>query len=244
MRFIRGSLDKPPVSFVFGNQGWKCLTSASVIPAGFELMPFPMIRNPGVFGNILQPLAGSTLPTFEQDPLLIGRIADTQFADEAEFRFVIKNGAGKVVTLPDPVDPLRRWPEAKGLATTIAEDIDKGVTAARAFHDRLGDYIFPRTGAVILRGVSTVQRIEVGLKGGKLDRVEETRSEDGDGTVPAASQKYLVPDEFVSDTIRFRAHREMDNVEHAEALGEKGRPFFGGIFELMNLLYAAAPLSV
>ncbi|MCX6631151.1 MAG: hypothetical protein NTW28_26365 [Candidatus Solibacter sp.] len=51
MRFVRGVEDDVTGALAFGNAGWKCLTSASVVKGGFELMPFPSLLEgrPNVF---------------------------------------------------------------------------------------------------------------------------------------------------------------------------------------------------
>lgn len=260
-RFVRGSKDHPPVSLIFGNRGWKCLTSASTIGAGFELLPFPMLRKKGAFKDfdVITPVVSApTDPAFHFE-----KIINTQFADPGPAGRTVRvtttlPGAPDSFSIPDTGD-IFRYRTAQKQKDAITSEIISGRTdgqgrlipghlkAAQSFHDELGDYLFERTGAVVLDGIPTVQKIQFTFNaGGTLTDVIETVSMDGgDGTVPKESQRYLIPTEFVGKGgVRFDPIVRLTGVAHADALSgmaETKDPRFANMFGLIRDLYHAAP---
>ena len=247
MRFIRGSKDTDPfVKFSFGNRGWKCIASASTVLSGFQLLPYPMLepQHRGVFGKVIDTAGAATV--LSTDPCFVPEILDTQFADSASFEVqVVDAGTTSLPdrrSIPDPFD-FFRWKTAKGQLTDIRQDVLTELRAARAFHRDLGDYIFPRTGAVVLTGKRTVERVVLEFDShGLMTKATETLG-DGDGTVPVASQRHLIRGAFAlgHEGSTAQPFVEMHNVEHADALGLKGVAAFPQILTLMNLFYRVAP---
>jgi hypothetical protein len=252
MRFIRGNpKDRLPLPLIFGDQGWKCLTSASVIGAGFELLPFPMLRQKGEF-------RGFDVVTPADPDFHFAKIINTQFsATKVTVKLTTKEAGAPERNEPDVAIPddrpfhSSRYQMARKEKDAITSEIlgagsaARGhLDAARAFHVQLGDYLFDRTGAVVLSGVETVQSISMSFSANQLAKVTVTQSHEGDGTVPVSSQKYLIRDPLTGERgVHFTPVVTRSGVEHVNAL-KKANPedtIFAEIFQLMSRLYRLAP---
>lgn len=268
MRFIRGSEDEPPVSLLFGDKGWKCLTSASAVGAGFQLLPYPMIRlrkKFTAFRNVVLPADNTALPEDDPFPALFRSIVRTQLAKPGRGVTVKRRISGNPndvdlsFRVPEAPDILERYQTAQSHAGAINDDIQGHLTKAKRFHDsELIDYLFPRTGAVVLTGKPTVQKVELEFNAeapappvtpappSVISLAREIVTNDGDGTVPLSSQKHLLPDVFTGKNgIHFDPIVEIDGVFHADALGAKAAEsdplIFEKILDLMSKLYETAP---
>ena len=245
LRFIRGSKDKPPVSTIFGDEGWKCLTSASTIGAGLELLPYGMWRDRRQIQAFAKVLVNTTTPLPDgADPFpdVMASIIETQLgAGSATRKLLVTGGTGGEQTLEIPDSGAHRI--AQSQKAEIAADIQKHLTRAAEFHEQLRDWVFERTGFVALGGVATVQGIEVETVNGLLVSARERVSNDGDGTVPLSSQLYPKPRAHVTASgLHFVAKTpDMTGVEHVQALGDRASAHFPSIFELMSKLYQCAP---
>lgn len=99
----------------------------------------------------------------------------------------------------------------------------------------------------MLDGKPTVQKIQFTFDtSGILTDVIETFNQDGDGTVPKESQRYLIPPEVVGKGgLRFNPIVPVSGVAHADALSEEAKKkdpqIFVNIFRLITDLYHTAP---
>jgi len=275
MRFVRGVVEEAgsfspaafavaqAVEFLFGDTGWKCITSASAIPAGFELLPIQMLRDRDVFSSAIV----ESNPVFDGDDFSLVPIINT-FLSAAGFSVTLELFNGSTSTLKPPPLPLsidtNHYKTAISNLSAVLADFNIHLAAAQHFHAaELDGYFFARTGALVLKGKKTVIGLQVRFDGSNLIRASEIIG-DGDGTVPIQSQRYRIPPEFTARTeslrlashgnsrqptgrqfrqVRFNPLREISGVAHADALGQKGKDA-GSIshtFALMTLFYHAYP---
>jgi Lecithin:cholesterol acyltransferase len=246
MRFVRGVEGDFAGSLAFGNAGWKCLTSASAVMAGFELMPFPSVLA-GAPSVVRRP-DGAALP---DDPFYVQTIFRTVCDPTFSYEVRVVEGTTtvdtKTRTQPGTVANQRRIPTIFN-QDRIAADLAQGMRDGLEFHRRLNRYRFPYSGAVVLRGVPTVQKVTLELSFptlgppviGNVNRLqvaEASRSNDGDGTVPVSSQSdiplFSLPNAgLVTDMVR-----TVSGIQHAAALqGKTDRSVFTHVYGLLNHL--------
>ena len=260
LRFVRGVLEPGTgnpkaraVEILFGDTGWKCITSASAIPAGFELLPIQMLRDRAAFPD---PIFTSS-PPFPDDQFSLQHVVGT-FLSNAGYsvQFELHNGNRLTFSNPSRAHPVDKnhWETAVRDHEEIRSDFETHLAAATRFHTTtLDGYFFPRSGALALNGKNTAVGLNLTFDGGVLIRATEVIGTGGDGTVPLASQKYGIPSSFpariasaqpnpTSRTITFSPLREISGVSHADALGSvAASQAFPKIYDLMSQFYNAYP---
>ena len=106
------------------------------------------------------------------------------------------------------------------------KQLEQNLAAAQAFHQDLGNYTHPNTGAVVLTGIKTCTAIKI--KGmGRCGPVLDYSYGDGSGILTTESQGAHVG--YIE---------ELEDVDHAEPLGDKAeKAYFQPLYGLMRVLF-------
>ena len=215
-RYIRGVLpiEDAAIRYVFGDNGWKATTTASAIPATYELLPVFASED----DRKALVTATGKVPAFGNDPYFLKKIVEFHFESNRE----ANREAGR----------LSRFGDALAAVEDIRTDVDRHARAAMRFRAWLGSSMFDRSWAVATRGRDTLRSLTYAFEtpaasDGKLVFASaDDLDKEGDGTVPFASQiKHL----------ENRHTRIDEDIEHSESMANNG--VIQAVIAAMNRLY-------
>ena len=165
---------------------------------------------------------GTGIPAFNTDPYYLKAITELNFRT---LPFLNSNSLNN------------RYHSARSQKDAILLDIENNVQNAIRFRAELGSRIFKRSAAVALSGVRTLVKLEYKFEDGKLTGVDQTFSNEGDGTVPFSSQTKYMKEFMVARIPDSQFGGNPPIVEHSKALEEHGTGVHTHIYRFMSLFY-------